>query len=470
MVIGSVFTTGACFVVGFGGDSIMTTSTRFIGLVMTAALWATMAAAQGLTNAGAGEDLPPNLTIPTPGVEALPVPSGQAAETTATSPTDLAPSGDSDGYCESGNCDPYLPRERGLWAELAPIESTGTWLRRGFWYAETDAVIYNRLWNRKDQRFAAEDPNVTLGPAFNAAAGQGTSLGFNPLFIDSNRVLILNGGLPGQDVAARGTLGNFLFRDDHNRDHTIEFTAEGGGSWEQDRTVSSVAEHGLFVPFFQAGHNRTFNQSTTQEIDYGSDLSQLELNYRVRGRLGHDQLVMDPNGNWHRSADAGFEKEYLVGLRFVDMNENFDWSATDIVNVGDDGDYRIRTRNDLVGFQLGAGTTYQAPRWSLGATAKGAVCVNRATGDSQLNFTADDTNDFNQRMVENQLSFVGEFKLQGKYHLLPNVSLRAGYELLLITSAAIAPNQATFTSNTTYLNTTANPFYHGAAFGCDFYW
>jgi hypothetical protein len=443
----------------------MTNSTRLIGLVMTAALWAGVAAAQGLTGAGSGEDLPPDLTLPSQGIESLPAPAGQSSDMQAASPSDVTSSADSsDGYYESQNCDPYLPQERGLWTQLAPIESTGTWLRRGFWYAETDAVIYNRLWNRKDQRFAAEDQNVTLGPQ------NGVSVGFNPIFLNTNRVLILNGGLPGQDATARGTLGNFLFRDDHNRDHTIEFTAQGGGTWEQDRTMSSVQPNGLFVPFFQAGHNRTFNASTTQSIVYASDLDGFELNYRVRGRLGHDQLVMDPNGNWHRSADAGFETEYLIGLRFMEMGERFDWTATDIVTAGADGDYRIRTQNDFFGYQMGTGLTFQAPRWSLGTTAKGGVFLNRASGESRLNFTADDTNDFDLHMVENQLSFIGEFKLQARYHLLPNVSLRAGYEMLLITSAALAPHQATFTSNTTYLNTTADPFYHGASFGCDFYW
>ena len=48
----------------------MTNSTRLIGLVMTAALWAGVAAAQGLTGAG-GEDLPPDLTVPSQGAEAL---------------------------------------------------------------------------------------------------------------------------------------------------------------------------------------------------------------------------------------------------------------------------------------------------------------------------------------------------------------------------------------------------------------
>src|SRR6266850_1812222 len=116
----------------------MTNSTRLIGLVMTAALWAGVAA----------------------------------------SPSDVTSSADSsDGYYESENCDPYLPHERGLWTQLAPIESTGTWLRRGFWYAETDAVIYNRLWERKDQRFAAEDQNVTVGPFFNPNPGGANSLG-----------------------------------------------------------------------------------------------------------------------------------------------------------------------------------------------------------------------------------------------------------------------------------------------------
>jgi hypothetical protein len=138
--------------------------------------------------------------------------------------------------------------------------------------------------------------------------------------------------------------------------------------------------------------------------------------------------------------------------------------------VCDNGDYRIRTENDMFGYQMGTGMTYQAPRWSLGAHVKGGVFLNRATGSSELDFTADDENDFDLRMVENQLSFAGEFKLQGKYHLLPNVSLRAAYEMMLLTSSALAPNQATFTSNTTYLNTTANPFYHGASFGCDFFW
>lgn len=445
----------------------MTNSTRLLGLIMTAALWAGVAAAQGLSP-DSGDDLPPDLTLPSSGAS-MPAPATDSQSATSdggatTSAVGILSAEAIDGYVPAEDCDPYHPTMRGFWTELAPIESTGTWLRRGFWYVESDAVIFNRMWSRKNERYAAEDPNVILGPV------NGQSVGFNPIFLDTNRVLIINGALPGRDAAVRGTLGNFLFRDDHNRDHTVEFTAMGGGQWEQDRVLASAEPQGLFVPFFIAGNNETFNASSRQRINYASNLKSFEMNYHVRARLAQDQLIMDPNGNWHRAANAGFQREFLAGLRFMELAELFDWTAEDIVNVGDDGSYLINSDNDLFGFQLGTGMTYQAPRFSLGATVKGGVYLNDVSNTSVLNFTADDENDANLRMRENQLSFVGEFRLLGRYHLLPNTSLRAGYEMLLMTSQALAPNQATFVTETSYVNSTGNPFFHGASFGFEMYW
>ena len=142
------------------------------------------------------------------------------------------------------------------------------------------------------------------------------SVGFNPIFLDTNRLLILNGALPGRDAAVRTTLGHFLFRDSRNRDHTVEFTGFGGGEWEQNRVITSEAPFGLFVPFVIDGGNISFDGSSRQTVDYSSHYKSFEMNYRVKQRLGHDQLIMDPNGGWHRAANAGFEREYLVGLRY----------------------------------------------------------------------------------------------------------------------------------------------------------
>jgi hypothetical protein len=181
-------------------------------------------------------------------------------------------------------------------------------------------------------------------------------------------------------------------------------------------------------------------------------------------------LVMDPNGGWHRAANAGFEREYLVGLRYMKLEDRLDWHAEDIGVVGDDGRYLIHTDNDLFGAQVGGGITYQASRWSMGIVTKGGVFLNDALGNNQLTFTDEDTDDSNVRLRENQMSFVGELKLQSRFHITPNVSVRAGYELMYMTAIAQAPAQATFIPEFAYLNTTGDPFYHGASFGLEGYW
>lgn len=451
----------------------MTNSTRLIGLIMTAVLWVSQAAAQGPPTSRYNEDVPPDLALPLPdsvgppptattqpsmGVESLPSP--------ATAGSAAAPV--TDGYDLTGEC--AYPDLGGMWNAYAPIESTSTWLQRGFWYAETDAVILNKVWDRDSLRLAAQDQNVNLPPINPNPPIVNGSLGFNPLFLNTNRILILNGALPGEDAAVRATLGNFLFRDSRNRDHTVEFTVFGGANWEQDRELASAAPNGLFVPWFIDGGNRSFDRSTRQTVEYESNLDSFELNYRVRGRLGHDQLVMDANGNWHRAANHGWERDYLAGLRFLELSEKLDWRAEDIINAGDDGRYLIHADNDLFGFQMGTNLTYQTARWSFGTRVKGGVFLNDALGRSQLNFTADDTGDADLRLRENQLSFVGEFGLQGKFHVLPNVSVRAGYDLMFISSVAQAPNQATFITDFSFLNTSGGSFYHGASFGAEWYW
>ena len=97
----------------------------------------------------------------------------------------------------------------------APIESSGTWLNRGVWYAEIDALVLYRSWQKADTFVAANDQNVIIPESLPAVGLQ----------LQTNRILRIPSDHPGSDAGVRGTLGRFLFRDDHNRDHTLEFTA-----------------------------------------------------------------------------------------------------------------------------------------------------------------------------------------------------------------------------------------------------
>jgi hypothetical protein len=367
---------------------------------------------------------------------------------------------------ELDGCDNYTAGPADMWDEYsAPIESTGTWLRRGFWYVQTEAVVWNRFWNRDSKFLAAQDVNV-LDPNF---FPRPPTLNAQPVF-NTNRLLMLDGSQPGEDASVRGTLGNFLFRDSKNRDHLAEFTVMGGGDWHQHRELGSENPFGLFVPFYISGNNRTWNASTRQTADYSSTFRSFEGNYRVRSRMRKDQMVMDANGQWHRAANAGFTKEYLAGLRFMEMRDIFNWTAEDIQVVGDDGSYFIRTDNDLFGLQLGAGITYETARWSLGADTKMGFYVNDATGRSTLNFTADDDNDADLRATNDSISWLVEVHVTGRFHLTPNTSLRASYELMYLTEQAMAPYQANFITDLSYLNTAGDPLYHGMSFGFEGFW
>jgi hypothetical protein len=282
--------------------------------------------------------------------------------------------------------------------------------------------------------------------------------------------MYLESAHPGQDGSVRATLGHFFFRDSRNRDHLAEFTVLGGGDWQQDRLITSTVNFGLQVPFYIDGFNRSFDNSTRQTVNYASDYKSFELNYRVKQRPRRDQLIMDANGQWHRAANSGFEREYLAGLRFMNLGETLDWQAFDIQALGNDGRYQIETDNDMIGLQLGGGVTYQAPRWSIGIDCRGGIYANDATGQTALDFTSDDNNDFNLYLKEDELSFIGEARLLSRFHLTPSFSLRASYEMMFMESVALAPYQATFIPAFAFLNTTGDPFYHGASFGFEGYW
>jgi hypothetical protein len=440
------------------GESVfMANLCRVILLIVAASLWTSAAAAQDVPFTDSYDELPGDFQpqVAVPSEAATDVPSADEHSPGTINTNDFISPHDS-GY------DDFGPDVMAHIPGIAPIESTGTWLRRGFWYVETDAVIWNRLWNRDDKLFAAQDTQVNNPNFFSR---------LNPVpILNTNRLMYLESAHPGQDGSVRATLGNFLFRDSRNRDHLMEFTILGGGDWEQNRVITSTVNFGLQVPFYIDGFNRGFDNSTRQTVDYVSDYKSFELNYHVKQRLRRDQMIMDANGQWHRAANSGFERSFLAGLRYMNLGEYLDWRAEDIVALGDDGRYQVSTDNDMIGIQLGTGLTYQASRWSLGITCRGGIFANDATGQTVLDFTADDTGDANVVLKEDELSMIGESRLIGRFHLTPNISLRSAYELMFMESVALAPSQATFIPQFGFLNTTGDPFYHGASFGFEAYW
>lgn len=388
----------------------------------------------------------------------------------------------------------------------AITESSGTWLRRGLWYADLDAVIMARTWDSDGMTLIEEYDSVAtqvianIGaiPFSNTVASQQQHLGESS---------------PGYDAAARLALGRFLFRDQSNRDHTAEFVLFGGPEWTDslgaEDQLSGTAD-GLNLPTAQGGPRpglhvpsridnsgptdldisasfRSFDQSDTMQVDYASRFHSWEANYNVAQRMRKDRMELQPSGEWIRRASPGFTWDYTAGFRYFDVEERLDWLATDIDTIKAttgqtaddvDGSYLIRASNNLFGLQLGVGLTYESDRWNVTLSTKQGFYINDARATTALTYfdpeeaTASTTalNNYTTDLHENGVSYLGTGSIMARYHLRPNLSLRAGWEFMFVTGLALAPNQADFNPAVRQLHLTGDSFYHGVSAGTEYYW
>lgn len=387
----------------------------------------------------------------------------------------------------------------------AITESSGTWLRRGLWYADLDAVVMARTWDSN---------GATLIEEYDAPVNQVIiTVGVVP-FVDVTPIQSqsLGESSPGYDGSARLALGRFLFRDQTNRDHTFEFVTFGGAEW--DERLGAVAQltaineglgpgqrqsggdqRGLHVPQAIDGNGpldqddlqgfNSFDRANTMDIEYASRFHSWEWNYNVAQRMRKDRMELLPSGEWVRRASPGITWDYTAGFRYFDVEERLDWFATDIDSIdptegqtaGDtDGAYNIKTSNNLFGLQLGAGMTYETDRWNVTVGTKHGFAINDARATTALTYNDPDgvaaiaLNNYTTDLHENSLAYMATGSILARYHLRPNISLRVGWEFMYVTGLALAPNQADFNPSVQQLSTTGDAFYHGVSFGSEFYW
>ena len=385
------------------------------------------------------------------GLEPIPEPIASGELSAEDLQPNLQPYGSGDDY-QTFNYDPAL------------LESTGTWLRRGFWYTEVDLLLMDLLWRRDDQFLALQfNDNGTI-----------------------NNGLVLQGGRAGAEIVPRIKLGKFLFRDHKNRDHTVEGIFYGGGEWTRGGrldavnggtlTVNPRLTGGTLTVNGVVGGNPSFSGATSMQFDYDTRFNSFEMNYHVRSRMDRDRMEMEPSGQWVRRAQPTVSKSLMAGIRYIDLNESFDWDAfgiDDDDNPATDpqsGTMRNRADNELFGSQVGGSWTYETARWSFGLQTKTGMFLNRSDLHSQFNITGGISSGNNRIKVDN-ISFLTEGSFVGKWHLSPNFSLRAGGEIMYLTSIVHATEQINFTPVATSANVSNgdSPFM-GALIGFEGYW
>lgn len=347
------------------------------------------------------------------------------------------------------------------------FESSGTWLERGFWYAEMDFLLLNRGWERKGLLVGFETITGSVPTSPIPLQGNIPVVGTNELRIRGER--------PGAEGVGRLTLGRFLFRDSSNRDHSTELSWTGGGEWSQSGSLDAATAPGLEIPVYIDRVNASFSGARSMNFSYDSEMNTAEWNYVVKQRMKRDQMVMEPSGQWVRKATPTKTFSFLSGLRYADHRELLHFNATDVPvaqNLREDGTYFVHTENNMLGGQLGASWTHETSRWSLGVNVKGGPMWNRI--DLNSRFQVGETTILNSGVTnaeEDDLSFFGEAQLQGKWHLRPNVSIRAGLDLIFIDSIAVAPFQLNFIpGGFEQIAASADSVYMGTSFGIESYW
>ncbi len=340
--------------------------------------------------------------------------------------------------------------------EEMPFEaSSGRWFWNGGWYVGGESLWMDR--SRNNRTLIAADivtgtvTYTTFAQPFNVAPG------------------------------ARATIGKSLGRDYLDRDRYFEFIYYGGMSYEDADGWNGVGGNTLWTPLFYGAPG--FNAAGRYATTFNSDFNSWEWNFKLRRRLGRDQLVMSPNGNWTRHAERGWLPSLITGIRLANVNEDFQL-ISDRPNVSTDdffGQYTINTGNWMLGLNLGAELISQnefyywglrgraAPALTFASTSQEAYGINR-TGQPQGQ-TSNTPYTFTDANTRTGPGFIGDLTLFAGWQINPNFSLQIGYDFLWVAGMATATRQFNLDNrDNNAIDVGGQTFYNGVSFGFNGSW
>ncbi|HOM17372.1 MAG TPA: hypothetical protein PLQ00_08590 [Thermoguttaceae bacterium] len=321
--------------------------------------------------------------------------------------------------------------------------------------------------------------------------------------VDGNQVFHTTGVMgtrsPSFDVAAGygATIRHYLRPARENTDLFVEGVYFGFNTWRESRDVyaterlststgTGTATFGnLFTPYTNDTNGMFsgiggFDRADHHQLYYESRLHNVEVNLRFVPRGRPDRIVLHPNGRWRRECQPGIYGNYLVGIRYFSLQEQCNFLAdgetvfynqlgqiTDRVDTW--GQYDIDTYNEMLGLQFGLDVKYRQCTVEWGAECKIAPCINFAGQTSRIRASDPPTStsfDIWLRDREDDVALLGEVSLVGYYHLRPNLSLRASWDMMWAVGVALAPEQLKFQPNpNNHVNTNGVVYYQGLSLG-----
>jgi len=338
--------------------------------------------------------------------------------------------------------------------------STGNWFRRGMWYSQQDLTLLIR--SEFDKTVISADNSATSG-----SGGVGTTT-LEPSYVPGTRL----------------TIGRFLGQDVVNRDHMVEFVFFGLFDYSSSASIVSSTTDSIQTTLGQGTHWFTndesggingppapgFGDAQRHDLLYDSDLNNYELNFRLLGRPLRDHLSLQPNGSWVRHGASSQLKSLLLGMRAVSINELFRLDAS-FSNPVVSGSHEVKTSNDMFGIQTGVEVIENYSSWSWGFRGKLGGLFNFSDRRLRtLTIDGDDRELVSQNLTKENLAILMEGGLVSSYQIRPNLTVRAGYDVIYINGVATAPQNAGLQPGFPPYEVTGDALYHGMSVGLEMLW
>lgn len=336
-----------------------------------------------------------------------------------------------------------------------PFEaSSGDWFWNGGWYVAGESLWMDR--SRNNRRVIAEQPYLDT-------SGNEQRLKFTTAAQPFNVA-------PG----ARVTIGKSLGRDHLDRDRAFEFIYYGGMSYEDIDGRNAVNDGAFLIPLAPLAPG--FTGATALATKFSSNFNSWEWNYKLRRRLGRDQLVMSPGGNWTRHAERGWLPALIVGTRLANVNEQFSLASSRSGAPQDQfsGRYHIDAGNWLLGLNIGGELISQNEFYYWGLRGRAAPALTFASTEQQaagINTLVvppggQQTMAFSDQATRTAPGFIGDLTLMAGWNITPNFALQVGYDFLWVAGMATATRQFNLDNrDVNAIDVGGQTFYNGVSFG-----
>jgi hypothetical protein len=247
--------------------------------------------------------------------------------------------------------------------------------------------------------------------------------------------------------------------------YRIEGTYLGFDSWQDERIVTNNTTNALGG----TGNLSTYLSGFGSPITAGLDGANF-VSASVRSNFQSGEINMR---YWGDMPPGPFDVSVLVGLRYIHINDQFQFdSQSDLpAGTGTTVDLQTQTVNDMWGAQIGIEfACLITTRWWLDVDLKGAMfndhvsLTNAATTNGVPTLITD---------TRNRTAWLGDISLVMNWQMTPYWILRAGYQALFFNGLSLAHEQNVsplFSNAAGVLNDKGRAAYHGPILGFGANW